>query len=500
MTPSLLIRGLPTSLARDGWWLDAAPPRDPDRRIEFAAARLPPVLGLLLLIVFADLLFWDHYLGVSVAVFAVVLFTVATAGTRPLYALWRPTLVLLIASAPVVDHVQMLSIGFLALGLVFALAWARRPDMPVATLSAFAAALLRCLPARWLSVLNLPRTAQKITALRRQASGPTSRALIRDWAFPIAGTLVFAALVMQANPVLARVLDINFDLWAAVSRALFWIAAAIFIAPFLAPDLPDPITLPTFAALPLARFGLNAASVLRALSLFNLIIGVQTLTDLSILTGGAMLPAGMNFAEYAHRGAYPLLATALLAGAFALAARPFLGEHRAIRPLLLLWIAQNMVLCGAAMLRLEHYIEAFGLTYLRLYALIWMGLVAVGLGLMLWQVIKGRSNLWLLARGVAAGLATLYICSFVNFAQVIAAQNLTRTNVDFSYVCDLGPMAGGALAEAIRTRPDPIHFVVDQLPCDAMRPISVSGWQEWGFRSWQVTRYIDEVETGRPVP
>ncbi len=125
------------------------------------------MLGLLLLVVFADLLFWDHRLGVSVAVFAVAMFTVATAGT-----------------------------------------------------------------------------------------------------------LDFAALLMQANPVLARVLDINFDFWAAVSGALFWTAAAVFIAPFLAPDLPDPITVPTFTALPLARFGLNAASVLRALSLFNLMIGV----------------------------------------------------------------------------------------------------------------------------------------------------------------------------------------------------------------------------------
>lgn len=81
MTPSLLIRGLPTSLARDGWWLDAAPPSDPERPDKSAAARLPPMLGLLLLVVVADLLFWNHRLGISVAVFAVAMFTVATAGS-----------------------------------------------------------------------------------------------------------------------------------------------------------------------------------------------------------------------------------------------------------------------------------------------------------------------------------------------------------------------------------------------------------------------------------
>lgn len=500
MTASLLIRDLPTSLARDGWWLDATPPAGPDDPGRSITARMPSVLGLLLLVILADLLFWNHHLGVSVAVFAMVLFAVATAEIRPRRAIWRPALVLVFACAPVVDHVQALSLGFLGLGLAFALVWSRRPDAPMPVLSALAAAFWRYLPGRWLHVLNLPRTAQRITLLRRQASGPAPRALIRDWAFPIAGTLVFAALLMQANPVLARVLDINFDLWAAISRALFWLAAALFIAPFLAPTLPAPVAMPTLTTMPLARIGLNAASVLRALTLFNLMIGVQTLTDLSILTGGAVLPAGMSFAEYAHRGAYPLLATALLAGAFALAARPFLGEHRAMRPLLLLWIAQNVVLCGAAMLRLEHYIEAFGLTYLRLYALIWMGLVAAGLGLMLWQVMTNRSNLWLLARGLAVALATLYLCAFINFAQIIAAQNLARTDVDLAYVCDLGTMAGGAVADALQNRLDQLHPVSIQQPCNALRRVSTSGWQEWGFRSWLVARYIEQVQMGRPVP
>lgn len=70
----------------------------------------------------------------------------------------------------------------------------------------------------------------------------------------------------------------------------------------------------------------------------------------------------MSHAEYAHRGAYPLLATAMLAGSFAMAARPFWAEHRLIRPLLLFWLAQNLALCGAAALRLDLYIAAYGQT------------------------------------------------------------------------------------------------------------------------------------------
>ena len=130
--------------------------------------------------------------------------------------------------------------------------------------------------------------------------------------------------MMQANPVLARALDIDIDidLWTAISRAMFWTAAAVFVTPLLAPDMPAPAQLPRLRTLPLAQARLNAASVLRALVLFSLMIGVQSLTDLSILVGGASLPDGMTLVEHARRGAYPLLATALLAGAFALAARP----------------------------------------------------------------------------------------------------------------------------------------------------------------------------------
>ena len=48
------------------------------------------------------------------------------------------------------------------------------------------------------------------------------------------------------------------------------------------------------------------------------------------------LPDGMTYANYAHRGAYPLMLTGLLAGAFALVAQPWL-ESRMMRVLLLVW-------------------------------------------------------------------------------------------------------------------------------------------------------------------
>ena len=71
--------------------------------------------------------------------------------------------------------------------------------------------------------------------------------------------------------------------------------------------------------------------MMRSLVLFNLLFAVQTGMDIHYLWRGAALPDGMTYAAYAHRGAYPLIVTALLAAAFVIVAmRP--GSTPSARP------------------------------------------------------------------------------------------------------------------------------------------------------------------------
>jgi hypothetical protein len=56
------------------------------------------------------------------------------------------------------------------------------------------------------------------------------------------------------------------------------------------------------------------------LILFNAMFLIQTCLDMLYLWGSATLPDGLTYADYAHRGAYPLIVTALLAGWFAIVA------------------------------------------------------------------------------------------------------------------------------------------------------------------------------------
>ncbi|HLQ20210.1 MAG TPA: DUF4173 domain-containing protein, partial [Tabrizicola sp.] len=321
------------------------------------------------------------------------------------------------------------------------------------------------------------------------------RRQLRAWTFPLGGALVLMSLLIAANPVLGEIAEalLNLDVGErGVERVLFWLGMALLVWPLIAPMRTTVSAGRVWAP---RVSGPSALSVARGLVMFNAILGVQTLMDALYLWGGTALPEGMTAAEYAHRGAYPLLVTALLAGAFALAARPFATEDRRLRWLLLLWLAQNVALSLSAMLRLELYVEAFGLTYLRIHAAIWMALVAAGLGLTAWQVWRGLPNRWLLIRSVALAAGVLYACSLINFAAIIAKENLSRAEFDGPYVCDLGPMAAGAIQASGRSFNAIARDGYDVGRCHVAAP-KIEGWRDWGFRAWRVNRYLDGLAEG----
>lgn len=459
--------GLPEALARDGWWFDA--PLPPQRKPQRARVLPPAGMALLGLLALGDLLFWGHAPGLSVAVFALALFGAGVTLRRP--ARWKGPLALMaLAVLPVLELVQPLSLALLGFGLLAALTWAHAAQ---GQWGQAMAGLLLHLPQA------LPAALPELWAARPRGLAP--RAALRGWALPLGGGLVLLALLMQGNPILSDWLHSwqgpGLDLPQLMARALFWAGLALLIWPLLTPA---PLArLPGLR--PRALPGVNADAVARALVLFNAVLAVQTGMDALFLWGGAALPQGMSAAEYAHRGAYPLMAAALLAGLFALLARPFLAERRRLKPLMLLWIGQNVALTASALLRLDHYVGLYGLTWLRLAAAIWMALVALGLLLVAVQIAQARSNRWLMIRCAALGLGTLYLCNFLNFAAVVARVNLSHPAPDMGYVCSLGPMAAAELAAHPRGQ-----VCLIALP-------RIEGWRDWGFRAARVLRYTEGV-------
>ena len=214
-------------------------------------------------------------------------------------------------------------------------------------------------------------------------------------------------------------------------------------------------------------------AILRSLVLFNALFAVQTLSDAAYLWGGVALPAGMSYASM-HRGAYPLIVTA--AGRHLRACRNAARHHRrasrvVVRCSLYLWIGQNVMLVMSSM-QLDLYVDVYALTRWRCAAFVWMLLVAIGRpdrrpgSPSIAQPLAGLAR----ARG-ARGL-TLYVCSFVDFAAVIADFNVAHSQdvsgvgcqPDIAYLCDLGPAAIPALDALAATGQVSTWRISDGLP------------------------------------
>jgi hypothetical protein len=246
-------------------------------------------------------------------------------------------------------------------------------------------------------------------------------------AIPAIGGAVFLSLFASANPIIDQVVSAirvpDFD----IPRVLFWLVCLQGVWSFLRPrflrrgkgapakssDRPIP--------------GISVASVGLSLGVFNALFALQNGLDIAFLWSGAALPKGVTLAEYAHRGAYPLIATALLAGVFVLVAlRPDSATARQpwLRGLVVLWVAQNVFLVASSILRTLDYVEAYSLTRLRIAALLWMGLVAVGLMLICWRLLRRKTSGWLINANVLAAGLVFAGCSVVDLGGVAAQWNV----------------------------------------------------------------------------
>lgn len=204
--------------------------------------------------------------------------------------------------------------------------------------------------------------------------------------------------------------------------------------------------------------------VVRCLIAMNIVFALQLVLDSRYLVLNLPLPEGMSHAEYAHRGAYPLIATAIFAATLVLAVfRPggIAQRSKLAVWLVVLWIAQNILLVISAAWRLQAYVEVYTLTRLRIAAAVWMLMVAGCLALLLWRIARSRDNAWLTGWAMGWGIAVLWVCSFVPFDPMIAGYNVQNCKelggkagpIDIAYLEQLGPDALPALTHLIDNLP-----------------------------------------------
>jgi Domain of unknown function (DUF4173) len=465
-----------------------------------------PLVLAIICVAAADWLFYGCDIGISLAIFLGVLGVVAIFCNR-VYAERKTRIIMtgifvagLLALAEDVDLLSV-TVGALAMAM-FVIVITSRPT------TSWQRQLFEAVSVPFRGPFRL--IGDTVRALRHMADWtPGWLGWLVGWIVPLSVFAVFLALFSSANPLIEyrlmqvdlRKLFVLFDF----ERLAFWFFIAAMIWPLIRRHVKSRQVSGDQSNSAVTKSSdcdhlLGMQAVTRSLILFNVLFALQTGLDLIYLWGGASLPDAMSYAEYAHRGAYPLVATALLAAGFVLVAMRPGGpaeESRLIRPLVLLWVGQNVLLVISSIYRLDLYVAAYSLTYLRLAAFIWMGLVAAGLGLILVQTILRKPNSWLITANAAMLALVLYGCCFINAPRLVASYNLdhcgaagrTGPSLDQKYLASLAPQAI-----------PPLEAHVEEIP--ALRPIILDyrqkyedqarhrNWRAWRFRAWRLERYL----------
>jgi len=474
--------------------------------------------ALIVLTALGDWLFYGQSIGISAALFALLAFAAAAFTHQfPLRPgrLLALTFWLAIALLPLAAGAGFISMAFAVFGTAYVVVSLNDAAAPFLARVLSALRLLR--GAFWRIVPDSYRAGTTVSPVISNAWRPAS---LLAWVVPLLFGTVFVMLFADANPIFESGLGALNPLFILDSlswnRAFFWLFIAAFTWPFLA--APVRVKLKEAKAAPAARPSniwsllLGKSAILRSLSLFNLLFAVQTGLDITYLWAGRALPGGLTYASYAHRGAYPLIFTALLAAAFAIfATKPGTdaAKSRLIQALVLLWIGQNVQLVMSSILRLRIYVQAYSLTELRLAALMWMLLVAAGLVLIVVRIAFGLSNAWLIRANLIACAMVLYAGACMNFPGIVAMYDVKHcsdvtgkgADIDLDYLQSLGPQSIPALdyyethargvpgrSAGVFSQSGPAGEARQTLRDDfASNP---SDWRGWDFWSWQLNRYL----------
>jgi len=480
------------------------------------------LVALVALVAIADWLFYRHPVGISAVAFllalglAVILANPVRSSGREM---GRAIAVFAAAVLPLVVAPGLLPVLFGALGAAYLAVAATQGGTGWPARIAASAALI--LDGSWQAAADVHRAGS--AWLRGERASLRTEALL-VWVLPLGLGGVFLLLFAAANPVIEAWLA-AIDLGAlftgdVLARLCFWLVALALAWPFLFARGRSWLQARLATAFGRAWVGtpasgrtttmLGTAAILRSLILFNALFAVESALDITYLWGGVALPDGISYAAYAHRGAYPLVATALLAALFVIAVlRPGSDAARSplIRNLVFLWVGQNVLLVISSILRLDLYVEIYSLTHLRAAAFIWMLLVAIGLVLIVARIVLARSNGWLIGMNAASLGLTLYLSCFVNFAEAIATYNVLHSRelsgrgawLDEVYLVDLGPQAIPAIDHYLAHRPTQYRpsllRVRDELA--AAHLDRLRDWRAWSLRDWRLAQYL--WQSGEPT-
>ncbi|WIM96474.1 DUF4173 domain-containing protein [Actinoplanes oblitus] len=354
---------------------------------------------------------------------------------------------------------------------------------------------------------SAPWLARGLARMRRAGGGPAPVRIVGTLAVSVLLLVVFGLLFASASPAFA---DLIANILPSVrpDGVVRWVVVCAFTAPVLGgaaflraapPNLTD-----------LDRTEGRTVSRLEwavPLGLLTLLFAMFVAVQLAVLFGGASHvrgTAGLTYAEYARGGFWQLcfvtgLTLVVLAGAARWAPRRAAGDRAVFRAVLGTLTVLTLVIVASALVRMQVYIDTYGLTRLRLLVAcceVWFGVILL---LVLVAGIRIRAP-WLPRAAIGAGVLALLGLAVANPDLLIARNQVDRPadRIDVGYLADLSLDA----VPAIDDLADPVDRTCVLYQLSQNR--GEDGWQTWNLgRATALTLIGDHptpINPGRCLP
>ncbi len=178
-----------------------------------------------------------------------------------------------------------------------------------------------------------------------------------------------------------------------------------------------------------------------------------------LFTGGMALPEKYTYAEYAHQGFYQLVIVCLLNLMVVTLSKALFAENKALKILLAIICCCTYVMIASGVLRMLLYVRAYQFTFLRLFVLWAMAILAICLTAVLLNIFLPKVNVYRVSL-VAVTIGYL-LFAYVHPDYWIARYNMSKETTWMTPRFDMGkdPVGPSAYDE---------RYLIDNLSADAV--------------------------------
>lgn len=347
-------------------------------------------------------------------------------------------------------------------------------------------------------ITHLGEPFRHMSALRR-GGGKNVRSVLLGIVIAVPLVWIVVSLLASADAAFGALMERMFGSWS-VSKTVLTVIRVIFYTLIPALIFYSALAAQTERSDFPAREKRRASAVVAvtftgALAIvYAVFCGIQ----IAVLFAGdvSALPAGMTYAEYAREGFFQLLLVSGINVVLIITAQRRFVSSKALRALLVFLTACTYLMEASSAMRMMLYVNAYGLTYLRLLVLWFLALLALILGAAVYTVF--HENFRLFRFTLIACMALWLVFAFARPDAIAARYNLARHGIDDTtetqIVYESSSDAVGALRPyfaGIEARGED-SSTYRNLTISVIRDYSERGVRGFNFSAWEAMRTAED--------